>query len=96
MATVEVSLPEPLDTVNKAVWVPGFAYTTTGLRSLETEGVPPGNDQLHAAGLPVEASVKATVLPAQRVVREGEKLAVGNAVAGEQLVLRMDPPLPTA
>ena len=40
-----VSAPKALKTMRVTLNNPGFSYTTTGMESLEKEGLPPGKNQ---------------------------------------------------
>src|SRR5688572_2363965 len=75
---VTLWLPVELLTVNVASYVPGAAYITWGIESVDVAGVPPGNDHDQAVGCPFqERSLNWMLPPAQAKVFSQIKSAMG-------------------
>lgn len=90
ITTVELLLPLPFVAVCVTVYVPAVFHTTpVTFCVVAVPGDPLGNVQLHEVGLPVDASVKFTGVPAQTVVALAVKADVGGRLAGvpEMLML---------
>ena len=72
----------PFETLRLTLYIPGVLYRMfTGFCTFDEEGVPPGNDQDHEVGFPVERSVKFTLAMVQGVLVLAVKFATSGMVS---------------